>query len=69
MNIECACAIEMARKGKLRVAIDYMIRNGGTVQLNIVQGFDWACVDGVSAGTWCSIHNDAVRRVHEQQAS
>ena len=66
MNIQCACAIEMAMAGKLRVAIDYMIRDRGTVELNIVQGFNWACVDGVCASTWSRIYTDAGRRVHEQ---
>ena len=66
MNIECACAIEMARRGKLRVAMDYMIRDRGTVGLNIVQGFNWANIDGVYASTWCRIYGDAGRRVHEQ---
>ena len=66
MNIQCACAIEMARAGKLRVAMDYMIRDRGTVELNIVQGFDWACVDGVYASTWSRIYADAGRMVHEQ---
>ena len=66
MNIECACAIEMARNGKLRVAMDYMIRTRGTVELNIVRGFDWACVDDVYASTWSSIYAAAGWRVHEQ---
>lgn len=66
MNIECACAIEMAMAGKLRVAMDYMIRNRGTVELNIVQGFGWACVDGVHVSTWNRIYADAGRRVYEQ---
>ena len=66
MNIQCACAIEMAMAGKLRVAIDYMIRDRGTVELDIIRGFDWACVDGVSAETWRSIYAAAGRRVHEQ---
>ena len=65
MNIECACAIEMARNGKLRVAMDYMIRNRGTVELNIVGGFDWVCIDGVSAQTWSQIYAGAWWRPHE----
>ena len=66
MNIQCACAIEMARAGKLRVAMDYMIRDRGTVELDIVQGFVWACIDGVYASTWSQIYADAERRVCEQ---
>ena len=66
MNIECACAIEMAMAGKLRVAMDYMIRDRGTVELNIMRGFYWRNIDGFCALTWCQTYADAGRRVHEQ---
>ena len=66
MNIECACAIEMARDGKLRVAMDHMIRDRGTVELNIFNGFNWCDIDGVYASTWGLIHIAAERRVHER---